>query len=59
MPVNDIDVRCWQRLRLAGMWLFLGPLIILLGIVDIVTNGRSRNWPLGEKPREDGEGYRD
>lgn len=35
------------------MWFFLGPLIIILGTVDVLTNGRSRNWPLGEQPRDE------
>jgi hypothetical protein len=30
------------------MWVFLGPLIIILGTVDVVTAGRSRIWLLGE-----------
>ena len=59
MPVTDTCFRCRKRLALAGMWLFLGPLIIILGTVDILSNGRSRKWPLGEKPSEDGGGYRD
>lgn len=42
-----------ERLRVAGMWLFLAPLILMLGTLDVLTNGRSRSWPLGEQPRED------
>ena len=34
-----------QRLKVAGLFIFLLPLIIILGIADILTNGRSRNWP--------------
>ena len=30
------------------MWLFLAPLIVILGTADILTKGRSRNWPLGD-----------
>ena len=41
-----------RSLQIAAMWLLLGPLIIVLGTTDILTNGRSRSWPLGEKPRE-------
>lgn len=41
-----------RHLLIAGMWLFLGPLIIILGSVDFLTKGRSRSWPLGEQPRE-------
>src|SRR5215217_1509181 len=33
-----------RSLQIAGMWFFLGPLIILLGTMDVLTNGRSRNW---------------
>ena len=47
MSVNDaVNVRpFWQRLQIAGMWFFLGPLIIILGTVDVLTEGRSRSWP--------------
>lgn len=41
-----------RSLRIAAMWFFLGPLIIILGTTDVLTRGRSRNWPLGEKPVE-------
>lgn len=34
--------------KIAAMWLFLLPLIIILGTVDVLSNGRTRNWPLGE-----------
>lgn len=34
-----------RSLQIAAMWLFLGPLIIILGTLDILTNGRTRNWP--------------
>lgn len=39
----------WQHLRTAGMWLFLGPLIVVLGTIDALTNGRSRNWPFRDR----------
>ncbi|MCR6672151.1 hypothetical protein [Devosia ginsengisoli] len=42
MPINI------RSLQVAAMWLFLGPLIVVLGTADILTNGRSRNWPLGD-----------
>ena len=45
MSVYDINV---HTLRIAAMWVFLGPLIIILGTVDVLSNGRSRSWPLGE-----------
>jgi hypothetical protein len=35
-----------QRIIVAAMWLFLMPLIIILGLVDTVTGGASRGWPL-------------
>ena len=34
-----------HSLKVAAMWFFLGPLIIILGAADILTNGRSRSWP--------------
>ncbi len=37
-----------RALWIAGMWFFLGPLIILLGTADVLSNGRSRSWPLGD-----------
>lgn len=48
MTVNDNT----HSLRIAAMWVFLGPLIIILGTIDALTSGRSRSWPLGEKPRD-------
>ena len=36
-----------RSLQTAALWFFLGPLIIVLGTADILTNGRSRAWPLG------------
>lgn len=42
-----------QRLRIAWMWVFLAPLIFFLGTADVLTNGRTRSWPLGEQPRDD------
>ncbi len=38
----------WQHLRTAGMWLFPGTLIVL-GTIDALTNGRSRNWPFRDR----------
>ena len=38
----------WPRLRIAAMWFFLGPLVIILGTVDCLTDGRSRHWPLDD-----------
>jgi hypothetical protein len=37
-----------RKLQTAAMWVFLGPLIIILGTVDVVTGGRSRVWLLGD-----------
>ena len=37
-----------RSLRIAAMWFFLGPLIIILGTADALTKGRSRTWPLGD-----------
>ena len=37
-----------RTLQTAALWVFLGPLIIILGTVDVVTAGRSRIWLLGE-----------
>lgn len=34
-----------RSLQLAGMWLFLMPLVIILGTADVLSGGRSRNWP--------------
>ena len=45
MSIQNLNIR---SLKVAGMWLFLAPLIIVLGTLDVVTNGRSRDWPLGE-----------
>lgn len=36
-------------LLVAGMWIFLAPLIIILGTLDYLTDGETRNWPLGEE----------
>jgi hypothetical protein len=38
-----------QKLCIFGMWVFLGPLIIILGTVDVLSRGRSRKWPLDYK----------
>lgn len=45
MSAYEIHIR---TLRIAAMWVFLGPLIIILGTIDVLTDGRSRSWPLGE-----------
>lgn len=39
----------WQRFRVAAMWIFLAPLILFLGLADVLTNGRTRDWPLGRE----------
>lgn len=39
------SISFWQSLRVAGMWLFLAPLIVILGTVDFLTKGRTRSWP--------------
>lgn len=44
MSVDHFNAR---SLQIAAMWLFLGPLIIVLGTADVLTKGRSRSWPLG------------
>jgi hypothetical protein len=43
-----IDLRA---LQLAALWLFLLPLIIILGTADILSGGRSRNWPFPSSQR--------
>ena len=45
MSLQTINVR---TLQIAGMWLFLAPLIVILGTADVLTNGRSRNWPFSD-----------
>jgi hypothetical protein len=51
MLASDLNVHTLpQTLRIAGMWILLFPLIVILGIIDLLTEGRSRSWPLGEKP---------
>jgi hypothetical protein len=42
-----------SALKEAAMWLFLAPLIIILGTADAITKGRTRNWPLGDDGRKD------
>lgn len=37
-----------RKLQIAAMWIFLGPLIIILGTADMVTKGRSRTWLRGD-----------
>jgi len=44
----SVDHYSLRTLQVAAMWLFLGPLIIVLGTTDVLTGGRSRNWPLGQ-----------
>ena len=34
-----------HRLKVVGLFLFLMPLIIILGTIDSLTSGRSRHWP--------------
>ncbi len=53
MSSNYANATPLQRLRIVGMWIFLGPLILFLGLADLLTNGRTRSWPLGEPPRQD------
>jgi hypothetical protein len=38
----------FRTLQIAAMWVFLGPLIVILGTIDILTAGRSRVWLLGQ-----------
>ena len=46
MSRKDLDTPSFsQRLYVAAMWVFLGPLIIVLGTADVLTRGRTRNWP--------------
>jgi hypothetical protein len=47
--MTNSDINSWHQLQIAGMWVLLGPLIVILGTLDVLTNGRSRAWPLGEK----------
>lgn len=42
MHPDRFDIR---PLQAAAMWLFLGPLIVILGLADLLSGGRSRNWP--------------
>lgn len=35
-----------RSLQTAALWVFLGPLIIILGTIDVLTGGRSRAWLL-------------
>lgn len=37
-----------RSFQIAAVWLFLLPLIIILGTVDVLTNGRSRKWPFAD-----------
>jgi hypothetical protein len=45
MLVRTVDVSTFY---IFGMWVFLAPLIAILGTVDFLTDGRSRTWPFGE-----------
>jgi hypothetical protein len=41
-----MSVQTYRSIALhVAMWIFLGPLIVLLGLLDLATAGRSRNWP--------------
>jgi len=35
--------------KIGAMWLFLLPLIIILGSLDVLTKGRTRHWPFPEQ----------
>lgn len=35
-------------LRVYAMWIFLAPLIILLGTADLLTDQRTRSWPFAD-----------
>ncbi len=35
----------FRKFQIAAMWVFLLPLIIVLGTADVLTGGRSRKWP--------------
>ena len=37
-----------QKTKIAAMWLFLLPLIIILGTLDLLTDGRTRAWPFAQ-----------
>lgn len=37
-----------QNLQIIGMWVFLAPLIVILGTADILTNGRGCSWPFND-----------
>lgn len=36
----------FRTFKTAALWVFLAPLIIILGTVDVLTAGRSRAWLL-------------
>lgn len=40
-----MSVSTFRNLQTYALWVFLAPLIIILGTADRVTRGRSRNWP--------------
>ncbi|WIJ23927.1 hypothetical protein [Devosia sp. RR2S18] len=44
-----------DQIWIAAMWVFLAPLIVFLGLLDILTEGRSRNWPLSGNEHEGGQ----
>lgn len=57
MLQNNAFATAWQRIRIAAMWVFLAPLIFFLGTADVLTNGKTRNWPLGEPGGDDEGGH--
>jgi hypothetical protein len=34
-----------RKLKTFALWVFLAPLIVVLGTADVVTRKRSRHWP--------------
>lgn len=42
-----------RNIQIAAMWVFLAPLILILGTLDVATKGRSRSWPLGDQAPND------
>ena len=39
------SVAIGQRAKVAGLFIFLLPLVIILGTIDFLTDGRSQHWP--------------
>ena len=37
-----------RSVQVTLMWLFLLPLITILGTIDVLTDGKSRNWPFAD-----------